>query len=68
MFTDVNTLAWEHESGSFWSLLAKYIFNFIEEMQNVENHIAVIVCFKIFVNYCFEQIYINYVPDGTSSF
>lgn len=60
--------AWEHERGIFWSLLAKYVFNFIEEMQNVENRIAVIVCFKTFVNYCFEQIYIKYVPDGTSSF
>lgn len=68
MFTDINTLVWEHERGSFWSLLAKYTFNFIEEMQNVENHIAVIVYFKTFVNYCFEQIYIKYVPDGTCSF
>lgn len=30
-----------------WTLLAKYIVNFVEEMQNVENRIAVIVYFKM---------------------
>lgn len=46
VFYDVYILALEHKRVFSWSLLAKYIFNFIEETQNVENHIPVVVCFK----------------------